>query len=794
MFISINWIKDFVNLDGIDVKDLIYKFTMSTAEVEGIVEYGKNTRDIVVGKVLSVEDVENSKKLHKLLVDIGNEKINCICGAPNVKEGIKVAFAKDGSKVNGVKIIKTSIAGNESCGMCLSEKELGISEDNSGIMILDDDIPLGTDIKNIIPIDDVVYEIDNKSLTNRPDLWGHYGIAREIAAITKRKLKPLEVEDLEKYNDLKKLNINIEDKNECYRYSALTIDNVTKKSSSYKMKTRLTYCGLRPISLLVDMTNYIMLELGQPMHAFDKNFIKAINVKTLKEKQDFITLDDTKRELDIGTLMIYNENTPVAIAGVMGGQNTQIKDSTTSLFLESANFNAVTVRKTASKLALRTDASSRYEKTLDPELTKIAVERFVKILKEEDKDIKVSSSFSDLYLNKYPTVSIDIARDYINKKIGVEFTLDKIVDILTSLEFKVEVKNDNLITIEVPSFRATKDISGKADIIEEISRIYGYDNIIPQTNLWKVEPVREDKIRNLEYNSKKLLAEKYGMSEIHSYVWYDTKLNNELGIEIHDNLKIVNGLNRLDSVLRYNMGPTMLYGIYKNIKNYDEFGIFEIGRVFDYKENGKDCDEYKVLGMALTSISKSDEQLLFELKSMIENIAKINKNINLEYVENNKFNDNYIHPVNSFVVKYNDIILGYISSLNPRVKDKINPKSNIVIAEINIELLAGIENSPVVFKETSKYQTVDFDFSIIVDKNVKYATIEKVINESNLEYLQSYKLVDVYENEDKLKDKKNITIRFIIGSYEKTLTKEEIDNERNKLISNLGNHNMIING
>lgn len=794
MFISINWIKDFVDLDGIDVKDLIYKFTMSTAEVEGIIEYGKNTHDIVVGQVVSVEEVQNSNKLHKLLVDIGNEKVNCICGAPNVKEGIKVAFAKDGSEVNGVKIAKTSIAGNESCGMCLSEKELGISEDNSGIMVLDDDIPLGTDIKNIIPIDDVVYEIDNKSLTNRPDLWGHYGIAREIAAITKRRLKPLEVEDLEKYNELQKLNINIEDKNECYRYSALTIDNVTKKLSSYKMKTRLTYCGLRPISLLVDMTNYIMLELGQPMHAFDKNFIKAINVKTLKEKQEFITLDDTKRELENGTLMIYNENTPVAIAGVMGGQNTQITDSTTSLFLESANFNAVTVRKTASKLALRTDASSRYEKTLDPELTKIAVERFVKILKEEDKDIKVSSSFSDLYLNKYPTISIDITREYINKKIGVEFSLDKIVDILTSLKFKVDVKDDNLITIEVPSFRATKDVSGKADIIEEISRIYGYDNIVPQTNLWKVEPVREDKTRTLEYNSKKLLAEKYGMSEIHSYVWYDTKLNNELGIEIHDNLKIVNGLNRLDSVLRYNMGPTMLYGIYKNIKNYDEFGIFEVGRVFDYKEKGKDCIESKVLAIAITSTSKSDEELLFESKAMIENIAKINKNINLEYVENNKFNDNYIHPVNSFIVKYNDITLGYISALNPRVKDKINPKSNIVIAEINIELLAGIETSPVVFKEASKYQTVNFDFSIVVDKNVKYETIEKVINSSNLEYLQSYKLVDVYENDDKLKDKKNVTIRFRVASYDKTLTKEEIDNERNKLITNLGDNNMIING
>lgn len=794
MYISINWIKDFVDLDGIDVKDLIYKFTMSTAEVEGIIEYGKNTNNVVVGQVVSVEDVKNSKKLHKVLVDIGNEKINCICGAANVREGIKIAFAKDGSEVNGIKITKTTIAGHESRGMCLSEKELGISEDNSGLMILDEDTPLGIDIKEIIPLEDIVYEIDNKSLTNRPDLWGHYGIAREIAAITKRSLKPLEVEDLSQYNNLKKLDISIEDKDECYRYSALTVDNVTKKASSYKMKTRLTYCGLRPISLLVDMTNYIMLELGQPMHAFDKDFIKAINVKTLKNKEEFITLDDTKRELDSGTLMIYNQNKPVAIAGVMGGQNTQITENTTSLFLESANFNAVSVRKTASKHALRTDASSRYEKTLDPELTKIAIERFVKVLKDEDSKISVSSSFSDVYLNKYPDITIDISKEYINKKIGVEFTLDKIVDILTSLEFKVEVKENETITIYVPSFRATKDVSGKADIIEEISRIYGYDNIVPQTNLWKVEPVREDETRKLEYNSKKLLAEKYGISEIHSYVWYDTKLNNELGIKTHDNLKIVNGLNRLDSVLRYNMAPTMLYAIYKNIKNYDEFGVFEIGRVFDYKEKGKDCVENKILAVALTSISKSEEKLLFEAKSMIENIAKINKNINLEYVENTKYNDNYIHPVNSFVIKYEDVTLGYISVLNPKVRDRINPKSNIVISEINIELLASITSNQVVFKEISRYQTVDFDFSIIVDKNVKYKDIQNVINNSNLEYLQSYKLIDVYENEEKLKSKKNITIRFTIGSYDKTLTKEEIDVERNKITTNLANNNMVING
>ncbi len=793
MFISINWIKDFVNLDGIDIKDLIYKFTMSTAEVEGIIEYGKNTRDVVVAKVLSVENVENSKKLHKLVVDIGDKKVNCICGAPNVKEGIKVAFAKEGSLVNGLSITKTTIAGHESSGMCLSEKELGISDDNSGIMILDDKYNIGEDIKNIIPIDDIIYEIDNKSLTNRPDLWGHYGIAREIAAITNRELKLLEVENLDKYNDLKKLDINIEDSNLCYRYTGLTIDNVNKKTSSYKMKTRLTYCGLRPISLLVDMTNYIMLELGQPMHAFDKDFIKKINVKTLKNDEEFVTLDGNKRNLKEGTLMIYNENKPVAIAGVMGGENTQITDATTSLFLESANFNAVSVRKTASAIALRTDASARYEKTLDPELTKLAIERFVKVLKDEDNDIKVSSRLSDVYVKKYPVITIDISREYINKKIGVNFSDEMIEKVLTSLYFKIlENKNGNF-KIEVPSFRATKDVSGKADIIEEISRIYGYDNIVPQTNLWKVEPVKEDSLRELEYNVKTLLAQKYGMSEVHSYVWYDTKLNSELGIEVHDNLKIVNGLSKLDSTLRYNMVPTMLYAIYKNIKNFDEIGVFEIGRTFDYKEKGKDCVENKVLGIGKSSISKTEEELMFEVKSMIENISNINKHVCLNYVCNSKFNDNFIHPVNSYEVKYGEECLGYISVLNPRIKDAINKKSNIVVAQINIDMLDRIKYLDIQYEEISKYQSVDFDLSIIVDSNVTYFEIENVIKDSKIQYLKSYNLVDVYENNEKLKNKKNITIRFKIGANDKTLTKYEIDKERNQLITNLKKYNMIVN-
>ena len=539
MYISINWIKDFVDLDGIDVEKLIYKFTMSTAEVEGITKYGQDINNVIVAQILSVDEVENSKKLHKLMVDTGKEKLQVICGAPNVKVGAKVAFAQVGSIVGGQQIGQATLAGQISNGMCLSEKELGISEDHSGIIILDDDAKLGEDIKNIIPVDDIIYEVDNKSLTNRPDLWGHYGIAREIAAITGRKLKPLDVENLELYKDLEQLSVGVEvedDENPlCLRYSALRVENVTKKVASWKMKVRLFYCGMRSINLLADMTNYIMLELGQPMHAFDQEIVGSINVKTLKEDAEFTTLDKQTRKLDKGTLMICKEDEPVAIAGVMGGYDSEITENTTKLLLESANFDGTSIRKTALALGMRTDASgkfeknldpmmtipARYEKTLDPELTELAIARFIKVLKDEDKDIKVTSAFTDVYVKRYPHITIHIDKDYIDRSIGKVLTMDEVTTTLKNLEYDIAVDGKN-ITIEVPTFRATKDVSQKADIIEEIARIHGYDNIEPKTNLWKVAPVQKDPVRELEYATKELLASKYCMNEVHSYVWYNT--------------------------------------------------------------------------------------------------------------------------------------------------------------------------------------------------------------------------------------------------------------------------------
>lgn len=795
MYISINWIKDFVDLDGIDVEKLIYKFTMSTAEVEGITKHGQDVNGVIVAQILSVENVENSKKLHKLMVDTGKEKLQVICGAPNVRVGAKVAFAQVGSTIGGEKIGQATLAGQVSNGMCCSEKELGISDDHSGIIIFDDDVKVGEDVKNIIPIDDIIYEVDNKSLTNRPDLWGHYGIAREIAAITGRELKPLEIEDLNLYKDLEELSINVEcqdDKQLCLRYSAMRVENVTRKQASWKMKVRLFYCGMRSINLLADMTNYIMLELGQPMHAFDNRMVSSVEVKVLKDDAEFTTLDGQVRKLDKGTLMIHNDKEPVAIAGVMGGLASEIEDDTTTLFLESANFDAVAIRKTASKIDLRTDAAARYEKTLDPELTELAIARFIKVLKDEDKDIKVTSRFTDVYIERYPHITIKIDKPYIDRAIGKVLPMEEVTTTLKNLEYDISVDGDN-ITIEVPSFRATKDVSQKADIIEEIARIHGYDNIEPKTNLWAITPVAKDPVRELEYSAKELLASKYGMNEVHSYVWYNTEMNQELGIKVKDNLKIVNGIVRLDNTLRREMAPTMLYAINKNMKYMNDVRVFEIGRTFEYNFDGKDAKEYKVLGLGVASTKNTEKELAYEVKTMIDSIVKINKNMDVEYKNIDNVENNWMHPVNSFEIIVNNMPVGYISVVHPKIKDAINSKSSIVVAELRIDMLGEIAKRDINYKEVSKYQTVTFDLSLIVDKDTKYSDIKSIIDSSNMNYLMEYTLVDIYEDAQKLLGKKAVTIRFTIGSYDKTLTKEQIDEERETVLNALKEKDIYIN-
>ena len=612
MYISMNWINDFVDLKGINLEELINRFTLSVAEVEGTIKYGENIKNVITAKIVEIEKIESSDKLRKVKVDNGKEIVTCVCGAKNIKIGDIVPFAQIGSMVNGIEIKQVQMAGETSNGMCLSEKELGISEDHSGVMVFDSNTKLGVNVKQLLDIDDTVFEIDNKSLTNRPDLWGHYGIAREIAALTGRKLKNIEVENLEEYNNLKEVRAEVEDKEKCYRYTAIEVENITSKKFDINKRIRLYYCGMRSINLLVDLTNYIMLELGQPMHAFDKKLVNKIKVKSIENDIEFKTLDDVTRKVDKGTLMICNNDEPIAIAGIMGGANSEITDSTNSLVLESANFDSVCIRKSTVELKLRTDASAHYEKSLDPEITDIAIKRYIKLLKENDKDIKISSKLTDIYVNKYPTIKIKITRQYINSRIGTDLSLNKIKEILSSLEFEIE-ENGEILTVKVPSFRATKDISIKADLVEEIARIYGYDNIEPQTKNQPLRIVEIDDGKKTENTIKDLLAIKYGLSEIHTYIWYDRKKNKELNLEVNENnIKLANSLNANFNVLRESVIPSLLYTLSENIKYYPNVNIFECGRTFEYPNKGEECIENKNLGIALCSKNKSSKELIYK--------------------------------------------------------------------------------------------------------------------------------------------------------------------------------------
>ena len=704
MYISLNWIKDFVNLDGIEVDELVKRFGLSTAEVEGVEYKGQNISNVVVAEIKSVENHPDSKKLHILQVDDGLEELTqVVCGAPNVRVGMKTAFARVGAQLNDIKIGKAKLAGVESFGMCCGEDEIGVGSDHSGIIDLDSSLKNGTDIKEVFPIDDVIIEVDNKSLTNRPDLWGHYGIAREFATIFKRDLKPIDKADLTAYNNLNKLDIAVETP-DCYRYSAISVENVTVKKSPQVMKIRLNYCGMRDINLLADMTNYLMLEIGQPMHAFDNSIVKGIKVVTTKEKTPMLTLEGEEHIVDENSTLICDEQyTPVAIAGVKGGLKSGITDETNSLLLESATFSPMAIRKTSRKIGLITDASLRYEKSLDPEMTILAIERLVYLLQQIDNGVKVSSSLTDCYNYKYPTNTIKLNVGFINKRGGVDMAESEMIDILNRLGFKVEKQNEDLI-VTVPSWRATKDVSIKEDLVEEVLRMYGYDNIKPETMTMPLNPVEQLPIHNFEYKAKRLLAEKYGLNELHSYIWNYKDFNEEMGIEQPVYVELLDASNSGQSGLRSQLLPTMLKFFYENKNNYDDIGIFEVGRTaYKLNENNLVAERRK-LSIVLASMTKSEKELYFSLKQMVEDLADLAGRKLTYKMERDIAGANY-HPINSCVIMSPDDI-GSMGVIHPTIVNNLDKRFKVVGLEIDLDALLAGEVKNVERNKISKYQRI----------------------------------------------------------------------------------------
>lgn len=784
MFLSMNWISDFVDLSGLDKMELIHRFSLSTAEVENeIFEKGKDLSGVVVAEIKSVEPHPESKKLHLLKVDAGDGKLtDVVCGAPNVRVGMKTAFAKVGAQIGDITIAPRPLAGFDSFGMCCSEKEIGISDDNSGIMDITDDIPCGTDIKDAYAVDDIVFEVDNKSLTNRPDLWGHYGIAREFAALAGRPLKPLDTVDLHAYDALPKVDMKIEDPL-CQRYSCLQVENIHTAVSPVNMRIRLYYCGMRAINFLADLTNYLMLEMGQPMHAFDSRKVEKLRIKRFQKPFEFQTLDGVERHIDENTLMICNGDTPVAIAGIMGGLDSEIVEDTTTLTLESATFDAVSVRKSTVRLAHRTDASMRYEKCLDPEMTVPAIARFVKLLTDTDKDARVVSSLTDEYAYHYDTVTLDFDQSYVDRYTGIQIDGDTIVHTLEALGFSVTRNGDNF-SVTVPSWRATKDVTIKADIIEEITRVYGYDNFAVHTAEAPLYPVRPETEKTDEDRIKDILVKRFSLHEVHSYIWAYYDEYKALGLAVEDNVKLLNATNPNIETLRRSMIPTQLCQVRGNTAFAPSFGIFEIGRTVDGLDENGMCREHKKLAITLFSKVDSTETLYLSLRDMLAVLSLDIKHKPLSFTAEKATHD-YQHPRNLNTVLCDGVALGELGVVHPTVAKKIDKKAAIVYAEIDVRAFSEIADAGIVYREPSRFPGMEVDLSFVSET---YAPIGAAVEAANCPWIQSVDVVDTYRDESG----KSITVRLVFSDNQRTLKREEVMEVADQIIASLSKQNIAL--
>ena len=784
MFLSMNWISDFVDLSGLDKMDLIHRFSLSTAEVENeIFEKGKDLSGVVVAEIKSVEPHPESKKLHLLKVDAGDGKLtDVVCGAPNVRVGMKTAFAKVGARLGDITIAPRPLAGFDSYGMCCSEKEIGISDDNSGIMDITDDIPAGTDIKDAYAVDDIVFEVDNKSLTNRPDLWGHYGIAREFAALAGRPLKPLDTVDLHAYDALPKVNMKIEDPL-CQRYSCLQVENIHTTVSPVNMRIRLYYCGMRAINFLADLTNYLMLEMGQPMHAFDSRKVEKLRIKRFQKPFEFQTLDGVERHIDENTLMICNGDTPVAIAGIMGGLDSEIVEDTTTLTLESATFDAVSVRKSTVRLAHRTDASMRYEKCLDPEMTVPAIARFVKLLTDTDKDARVVSSLTDEYAYHYDTVTLDFDQSYVDRYTGIQIDGDTIVHTLEALGFTVKRAGDNF-SVTVPSWRATKDVTIKADIIEEITRVYGYDNFAVHTASAPLYPVRPETEKTVEDRIKDILVKRFSLHEVHSYIWAYYDEYKALGLAVEDNVKLLNATNPNIETLRRSMIPTQLCQVRGNTAFAPSFGIFEIGRTVDGLDENGMCREHKKLAITLFSKVDSTETLYLSLRDMLAVLSLDIKHKPFSFTAEKATHD-YQHPRNLNTVLCDGVALGELGVVHPTVAKKIDKKAAIVYAEIDVRAFSEIADAGIVYREPSRFPGMEVDLSFVSET---YAPIGAAVEAANCPWIQDVDVVDSYRDESG----KSITVRLVFSDDQRTLKREEVMEVADQIIASLSKQNIAL--
>ncbi|MGE5677654.1 MAG: phenylalanine--tRNA ligase subunit beta [Pseudomonadota bacterium] len=789
MLVPIKWLKDYVDIKA-DPKSYSDAMTMSGSKVERIEDLGKEIENVVVGKILKIESHPAADKLVAGPVDVGREVLQIVTGASNIREGDYIPIALSGSTLpGGVKIKKGKLRGVESNGMMCSAQELALDLDSvpesmlDGIYILDKEYPLGADIKEVLGLNDAVIEFEITN--NRPDCLSVLGIARETAATYGLGLNYPKVGYKENSDNIKNyIDIQVMNNELCPRYSARMIKNIVIKDSPAWMQERLIKAGVRPISNIVDITNYVMLELGHPMHAFDYRDLedKKIIVRNAAPGETIKTLDEVERKLDESMLVIADGTKPTGIAGVMGGHGSEIKADTTAVIFESANFNPVNIRLTSKKLGLRTEASGRYEKGIDPELTMFALNRACSLVEQLGAG-EVVGGVIDIYPSPKPVRKLSLNVEKVNSFIGVkDITAEMITKYLTSLEFKVEAKGD--LEITVPTFR--EDVEGTADLIEEIARLYGYDKIpvdLMDTTFTQGGKSYRQKITEM---AKTNLAAQ-GLYEVLTYSFVSPGVYNKINLKaenpLRNAIRIINPLGEDQSIMRTTMIPNMLDVVSRNYnKKVADGQFFELSKIYmpdpSSKEGLANEKETLTVGMYGEGVD------FFDLKGVIENLLEEMNITNYRILSSN--NDS-MHPGRTAELLINNRRIGCLGEVHPDVLDKFDIPVRVYVAELNFEEIIKQSDMNIKYRTLPKYPSVARDIAIVVTEEITAGQVEEIIRNKGGRLIEEVKLFDIYRGSQIEEGYKSMAYSIVYRSDEKTLSEEDITKVHNKIVNSLVN-------
>lgn len=800
MKLSLNWIGDYVKLpENMDLKRLAFDLTMSTVEVEGVHELARDFDGIVVGEIKEVLPHPNADKLRICKVDINDGEIHdIVCGGSNLEVGQSVVVACPGSFVrwhgegDKVEIKNTKLRGVASFGMICAAVEVGLDElfpakDDHEIMDLTSfNIPAGTPLAVALDLDDVILEIDNKSMTNRPDLWGHYGIAREISALYDL---PLVKFDEYKPETNEKFAVEILDTDRCSRYIGVKMEGMSIKPAPFKMQTRLWRVGQRPINALVDITNFVMMAVGQPTHAFDAdNISDGIIVRKAKEGEKLLLLNSKELSLSTDDLVIADSEGAVALAGVMGGAKDSILDTTSNVILEVANFESTGVRRTALRYDNRTEASSRYEKAIDPDRCDLALSLTMELFKELYPEMKVVS-FTDCYPKKLTRAEIDVEINWLERRLGKSISREDITNKLGLLGFEVEFVGEK-IHITVPTWRSTGDVSIKADIMEEVARMYGYENFEPTPIITSFEGAINQLDIDLVRKIKEYLAIRAGMQEVFTYPWMSDSFVEAI-LENTDNvLKLTTPPAIDEKFIRSSLLPNICKAVQKNERYFSEFAIFEEAQVFEDKNYTSKYDEKELLPSqrrniagAFTAPASDIAPLFRKAKGVIENMARYThmNALTLEQINKPYWADNVVW----LNITLDGEIIGNLALLSKKASLQCGIKNlATVLFEIDTDSLKPFTSRTNEFTHMAEYPTNEYDLSMLFDLNTKWSEIkETVLKKKNSDsFLRDVNFVDEYKGAQVPEGKKSVTMRLTVGSDSKTLTSNEIESCANTII------------